>query len=419
MILKRLLLEPVSEMGNGAPAPAPASGVAKSKDNTERVRPPTADELKVTFSTEDVPDLVANIGDGKLVEEKPKVAPAKAAEGAEAASQKEKPAEVKPSETKPPEEKKLVEEKPKVEEKPAGEKKEVVEPIITAKAKEETRTREQRMAGLSPEEQAIFKQMSNPAFEHAMKLVEKNRELEAKGGSGVYYQHPQGYVLDPTFNKIQDDARYFDAEFQYWQNQLSLINEGKDWQPLLKWSKDGTPIVGPARKPTSQDAEQVRLAMNDCRTAWNGAQGQLQQFVGGYQQRVSQDVQAVRSELTKRCGWLSKPEMMEDKVEVAGLGERSLKDIQNDFYTMIPPYTRNTLGMEVASHLFIALQVQADQIRRLSATKQVSEIQKAEEKKVEPKPTESAPPAQGKPTPKIGSVKTFTLEGMNDIPSLG
>lgn len=382
-----ILLDPVAE-AQGGTAPAAVETVAaqapaetpKAKEplKPQAPRQPTSDELKTEFSSADMPELA---GEQVVVTEKK--------EGAE------KKEAIKP--VMPPAQKPEAKVEPPA---PTG-----VKPIMPPSAEKKTAQRD--YTGFSNEEQAILKQMSNDAFDYTSRVLKEKKELEKLKGA-TFLQHPSAYTLDPQYQELQTEAHFVNKEFQYWQSQLEKITNGEEWQPILKWDAQGNPVVGTARKAGPMDAEQVRLAMNQCLQIGQQKQGLMQQFVGSYQQRIANDNAAIQAEQSKRFGWVADPKLMESKINVEGVGEKTIAQIRQDFINLFPAYHHNTPGVDVAANLFVALQIYGAQLREAQAGKQVAEIKKEEVLRAEP--SSSAAPAK---TPKtFGGVSTFTLEGM-------
>lgn len=260
----------------------------------------------------------------------------------------------------------------------------------------------------TPEETAILKQMSNPAFEYVSKLRTENKQLAA-AKDVQYLQHPKAHILSPDYQKIQEDGWYAAQEGKYWQNQLALIKQGKQWQPITGWT-NGRPDVGPAKDPTDIHEEEVRLNMNNAFQAAQGTQQRLQQFEQGYQQniqRVNGQINAVQAE---RFAWVADSKLLDSKVNVGGdIGEVPIKQIRADFLNLLPIELRSGITADLAANMFVGLQIYAQQIRELQAATKIAEVKKDEVIRGEPKSSASPPQKGGKA---INGVKTFDLEGL-------
>jgi hypothetical protein len=200
---------------------------------------------------------------------------------------------------------------------------------------------------------------------------------------------------------------YAEREGNYWRSQLVRIKAGETWQPIVGINADGTFKLGTEREPTALDEEQVRTAMNQCIGANTTAQSQLQQFAVSHQQRIQKDLGDIKQEMARRFAWEQNPEILENTMTIPGMGERSVKDIRNDFINLFPPYMRSNIGVTVASNMWVGMQIYAAQIRELQSQKQVAEVKVEEVKRGEPTGSTRAPDV-GKP---VNGVKTFSMEG--------
>ena len=277
-----------------------------------------------------------------------------------------------------------------------------ITPITPSSATPKTRD----YSSFSPEEAAVLKQMSNEAFDYTSRILKERKELEPLRNSS-FLQHPEAYQLDPAYKTIQEDAQYLNAEAQYWESQLLAISEGKPWAPLVSW-KNGQPVLGAEQQPTELAKIQVTKCMNQCAYGAQQAGTKLQQFTSGYQQRVQADNGLIQQECAKRFSWVADPKILDATVNVEGVGDQTIKDIRKDFINIFPPYMRNTTGVDVSAHLWVAMQIQQQKIRELENGKHVAEVKKEEVLLAEPSSTNRQAPA-GK---QINGVTEFSLEGM-------
>lgn len=260
---------------------------------------------------------------------------------------------------------------------PSGEKKEVIKTIGLP-------TKIQRdYNGYNAEQVAVFKQMSDPAYKYVTELMKEKKQLESYKDSN-YLQHPDAYILNPEFRKMQEDVQYLDTESKIWGQQLALIKNGKPWHKLTGWSKSGQPIYGTDEQPTPESEEQVRVWMNQCIQGAQQGMQKLQTYPEQYKSRIQQDLSAIKQEEQKRFAWVADPTLLEHSVNIEGIGDRPLKDIKTDFVSLFPPYLQSNPVLSVASNLFIALQIQGAQLRALQSEQQVTDIKEEELEKKEP-----------------------------------
>jgi len=120
----------------------------------------------------------------------------------------------------------------------------------------------------------------------------RNQEV----GSTASKPEPDGQY-DPEQRRLQEDVYYADAEARYWQQQLDSIKSGKEWQPVLRWDKDGNPIVGDKQTPTDDAAKRIQSAIDTCLQTKEQKQKQLQQLT---KQRRDQSALPVAKKANRR-----------------------------------------------------------------------------------------------------------------------
>lgn len=411
MIRKHLLLNQAPSDGGGSPA-APASSQAApaatpqekapetkqpNKLKPQAPRPPTPDELKQEFKMEPgILDItVEQLPVSEDIEKK-----------RADALKVEVPQPDKKVEAAPVEKKEQKVEEPKVETVSAAEPAvpETQPGMITIPKKN---GKEFDYSGFSEKEVTFLKQMSNQAKEYVAGLIKENKQ-NAGLKDGSFLQHPNAYILAPEFVKFNQDEVFAQREFAFWQSQLAKINAGEEWTPLRGFDQNGNPVTEAARNPTTLDAEQVRMNLNQVNTFIQQNRQQMQQFASNYQQRVQTDLQNINAERSRRFAWVANPQLMQEKIQIEGVGEKTIKDAQTDFVNLFPPYLRNTPGVQIAADMWIGILIYGQQLKEAQAQKQVSEIKREELKRAEP--TSNARPAPAKTA--VNGVSEFSLEGM-------
>lgn len=365
---------------------------------------PTPEDLAVKFDMSDMPDLevdktTVTVDDKKV--EKPLVEDKKADEKKEVPpdDKKEKKEEEVKTDGISKHLKAPSDEKPKDK---GVEKKEQVKQIKVP----ESGTFDYSV--YNQEEQFLLKNMSKESRAFADKLYKENKEL-AKTKDYSYLQHPQSYVLNPDFQKMQEDVQYAFKEGQYWQTQLEACKKGAKIRAITGWKADGSPDVGPEIDPTDAAEEQIRLSMQNCFTQGQQLRGQLQQFPKQYQQRMQQDLQGINNERASRFQWVADPKLLKYSINTEG-GEKTIETIKKDFIGIFPPYLRNNPGVEVASDLMVAMIIQKAELDEARAGQKVSDIKIEEVKRGEPS-SDSKP--KDKPKGPNGSPSTFSMDGLD------
>lgn len=389
-----------------------------------------ADALKVNFSSAELPALELSPGEGQTLSngepldvgktaatiEKSNVVSAEAqAQLTSEVNDKTKTAEVAaegegesatkddgiPKFLKPPSTEK-VKDKPLLKD---GEKKEVITPI-TPKDKAGDRF---DYAGYSDSDVRVLKQMSTEAKEAYSKVLKENKEL-SKLKDSTYLQHPNAYTLSPGYQQLQVDVQRAEQEGDIWQVCLRDMKAGKSIKPLEGWDKNGKPIYGAELKPTDDLEEAVRANMLAARQEASVRQGKLQEYPNRFKQQVGNDHSIIEQERSKRFAWVANPALLDYSVSVPGVGDKSLKQIKQDFINLFPTYQHHNQGVIVAADLMIALAVQGAELAEFKAGKQTAETKLAEVSRAEPSSTVK-PSSNGHKGKEINGVSEFSLSG--------
>lgn len=257
----------------------------------------------------------------------------------------------------------------------------------------------------SPEEQVVLKNMSVQSREYVAKIIKENKDL-AKLKGAEYLQHPQAFILSPEFKELQENAHYANKEAMHWEEQLVRVEAGQEWQAITSWDKDGNPILGPAQKPDTRIKLRLQEAMMKCRQTANGYEQQAQQLQTTFADRVKNDSQQINNIRAQTFAWVADPKQLEDKVDIGGGNEKSIKQIREDFFSFFPSYLRHGPVIEAAADCFAGIQILQQQLRAAQSEKKVAEIKVEEVRRAEPSSVDRPATAGGK------SGKMFSLEGM-------
>jgi hypothetical protein len=272
-----------------------------------------------------------------------------------------------------------------------GEKKEVIKKITPVQGKVQ-----RDYTGHTDEEVTAFKKMSDEGYTFTKKLITENKELAKLKGS-TYLQHEQAYVLDPDFQKMQTDQYFANKEASYWKDQLILMDLGKPWKPIERWDQQGNPVLGAERQPTKADEEQVRMYMNNSFNVANQLSSAIQQYPSRYKDRVKNDMSLINQERANRFAWVSDPKLLDHTVNIEGLGDRSIKQVREDFAKLFPEYLRPHPAVEIAADLMVSLRLAQGELAELQNGKTVESIKEKEQEKVEPS-SRQKPRGEGKKT---------------------
>jgi hypothetical protein len=295
-----------------------------------------------------------------------------------------------------------VEAKVTPETKGATEKKEIVKPIVPP-----AKTDEFDYSGFSQQEVVNLKNMSRQSRDYTANLIKQNKELAGLKDS-TYLQHPEAYTLSPEYQENVTKVNRALTEGQLWERALLDIRAGKEtYQQPIGINEKGQIVLSEPVKPTDRDDIRISNNIMACNQAATQSRNTLQGLPQQFKQRIDQDLQTINQVQAERFSWVADPKILDYTVEVPGLGEKKLGDIKSEFKGMFPVYLRNNIAVDVASNLWITMQIQAAELRQAQQGKQIAEIQKDEIRRGEP----SSSAHDGDKGKKIGSGAEFTLDG--------
>jgi hypothetical protein len=309
---------------------------------------------------------------------------------------------------------------------PSEEKKEEVKGDSTkldqqVKISDAKKTRD--LTGFTPDEQKHLTQMSNEAFEWASQLAKENKELKPLRES-QYYQHENGYLLDPDYlNQVNSLQRAL-IEEQCWDRTLSDLKKNgkamciigfdpKNGSPVMGgYDANGNPVKGLEMEGTDALERNITKVSLGVSQEVQKLQSNLQTYPAKYKDRVKNDLQAINQYRSNFFEWAADPKLMDNTVTIPGLGEVPLKKISSDFKSLLPTYMRSHPLADVCADLLIFARLQGSAMADLRTTTEQARTLVVENKRAEPS-TDVVPENKDITGKSInGSPKVFTTEGM-------
>jgi len=377
---------------------------------------PTKEALAMTFTA--APELIGKednttITTDKGIEIKPEPAAIKQPEIKNEPVVKATKEEAKPTtEVEKKEEKKSVLTPPegKKEEKivTKGADKPTIKPITPVKdKKDETDTFD--YSKYTPEQRQVFKKMSNEAKVEYAKVLDENKQLSSLKDS-TYLQHEQGYTLSPQYQELQVKDYLVRTEGKAWEQALLDIKAGKEFRDITGFDANNNPIYSKPRVATDRDEIRIASNLNACIQAANNSQAELQTYPQQFKQRMLQDMQEINIERNARFAWVQDPKLLDYSVEVEGQGQQKISTIKSNFKNLFPPYLKNSVGVEVASDMMVAMVIQGAELREARNGQQIATIKQHEAARGEPT-SDAAETAPSKLKEK-GVPSVFSLDGL-------
>lgn len=288
-----------------------------------------------------------------------------------------------------------------------GETKPAIKPITPVKDKKEDDTFD--YSKYTSDQQQVLKQMSNTAKREYAKVVDENKQLAALKDSN-YLQHEQGYTLSPEYQQIQQKNQLAMTEGKCWEQALLDIKAGKEFREITGFDQNGNPILSAPRASTDRDEIRISNNLSACINAVRNNQSELQTFPNQFKQRMTQDLQNINTERHNRFAWVQDPKLLDYSVEVEGQGTQKIGDIKQNFKSLFPPYLSNSIAVEVASDMMVAMVIQGAELREAKNNQQVATIKQKEMQRGEPT-SDAAETAPSKLREK-GVPSVFSLEGL-------
>jgi hypothetical protein len=222
-----------------------------------------------------------------------------------------------------------------------------------------------------PEQEAkLLRQMSNDAFNYVVTRLRKLRDLEK---ANTLYEHPEGYVLHPDFRSKFVETSVLDAVANHYKEQLKAIKAGKQWVGIKEVKPDGTFVYTEPLDPSPDAEVELSTAYNATRSAAENARKELEGFKSTFENTYKTDIQKIQDERKKRFQWVANPELLNEKINVPGVGDVTLKQVSEDFKTLFPKHFSHHPLLDVATDLFLSLQILASKYRELEANKGLSQ----------------------------------------------
>jgi len=234
----------------------------------------------------------------------------------------------------------------------------------------------------SEEDAKYLKQMSNEAFEHFSKKSDENVALQKKLEDTSAQQtadHPDAYILSDEYKESYTNLTKAQQEQQHWRSQLIKIRNGESWSSIQGYDDKGSMVLNKeSYKPTQQAEIDVEMALQEAvtlnRKFSDNMENVSKMFKGNYNEAVT----LLESEQKSNFAWLTDEKVANEEIVLPNIGTTSIKAVKNSFEKAIPKTFRNHPLAELASNLFVTLQLQ-------SAQSTAEKVKTKESKRKEPK----------------------------------
>jgi len=234
----------------------------------------------------------------------------------------------------------------------------------------------------SEEDAKYLKQMSNEAFEHFSKKAAENVDLQQKledTSSQQTSDHPDAYVLSDEYKESYANLTKAQQEQQHWRSQLIKIRNGESWSSIQGYDDRGSMVLNKeSYKPTQQAEIDVEMALQEAVTLNRKFSDSMENVSKTFKGNYNEAVTLLESEQKSNFAWLTDDKVANAEIVLPNIGTTSIKAVKNSFEKAIPKTFRSHPLAELASNLFVTLQLQA-------AQSTADKVKTKESKRKEPK----------------------------------
>ena len=217
----------------------------------------------------------------------------------------------------------------------------------------------------STEDAKYLKQMSNEAFEHFAKRTEETAALQQKLDSTsdkerITADHPDSYILSEDYKEIYGKLLQAQQEQQHWRSQLLKIRNGDAWQNIEGYNDKGQLVMQKnSFKPTQQAEIDVEMALQEAVGLGRKFTDDLNGVSDTHKSSYNDAVTLLEREQNANFAWLTDEKVAKEKIVVPNTGATTIQELKDGFTEALPKTFRKHPMAELASNLFVTLQLQA------------------------------------------------------------
>ena len=215
------------------------------------------------------------------------------------------------------------------------------------------------------EDAKYLKQMSNEAFEHFAKRTEETSALQQKLDSAgdkerVTADHPDSYILSEDYKEIYGKLSQAQQEQQHWRGQLLKIRNGDAWQNVEGYNDKGQLVMQKESfKPTQQAEIDVEMALQEAVSLGRKFTDDLNNVSDTHKSSYNDAVTLLEREQNANFAWLTDEKVAKESIVLPNAGKTTIQTIKDSFTEALPKTFRKHPLANLASNLFVTLQLQA------------------------------------------------------------
>jgi hypothetical protein len=267
--------------------------------------------------------------------------------------------------------------------------------------------RKERDYSIFPADVAVhMKGTSNEAFNYISELVKEKKQLEGLKDAS-YLQHEQAYILNPEFQKINEDVFFLSSEAKLLQQALVNMESGAEFQiPQQVDGKTGQWVMSQPIKPTADWKVNVQQALAKLQMQTEQRQGQLEQLQTNYVGRVKQSDAEINKVRSGMFEWVEDPKKLDTQIDIDGK-PTSIKSMRDGIINRLPVWHRGSVLAQIIGDLWVCFHIARNQSAKKQTAEQIADIKKGEKERAEPSSK------AGKVDKKaVNGVSKFSLEGL-------
>ena len=246
-------------------------------------------------------------------------------------------------------------------------------------------------------ERPLLKQMSNAAFEKYSKnrseMVEAKQQLEElrtkapdAGLPENFHEHPEAYTLSPEYREAANNYGKAQTEYAHWKQQLINVRNGEPWQAIDGYNGEGKLVAGKQAFKATQSSEiDIESALQEAKNFMNQFGQQATHIQDNYSKIYSQADNMLSSEQKKHFVWEENTEKLKTTVETLNGKSSTIGDLKQGFFDAMPGNFQKHPVTNLASNLYVTLQLYASELGKLKKQLDISETNKKDSRRVEPR----------------------------------
>ena len=246
-------------------------------------------------------------------------------------------------------------------------------------------------------ERPLLKQMSNAAFEKYSKnrneMVEAKQQLEELRTKTPdsklpesFHEHPEAYTLSPEYREAANNYSKAQTEYAHWKQQLINVRNGEPWQGIDGYNADGQMVAGKQAFKATQSSEiDIESALQEAKNFMNQFGQQASHIQDNYSKIYSEAASMLSSEQKKHFAWEEDSDRLKTAVETPGGKSSTIGDLKQGFFDAMPGNFQKHPVTNLASNLYVTLQLYASELGKLKKQLDISETNKKDSRRVEPR----------------------------------